>query len=130
MQTVTAAILMRGDKVFIGQRKSGKRMADLWEFPGGKLEPGETPEDCLAREMKEEFGVQIAIREFFGESVYHYEFGSIRLLAYLVDWTSGEMSPTDHQDCRWVAFKDLERYRFVPADIPFVQQLLRSHQSS
>lgn len=130
MQTVTAAILIREDKVFIGQRKAGKRMAHLWEFPGGKLEHGETPEDCLSREMKEEFGVQVAVREFFGESVYHYEYGSIRLLAFLVDWTGGEMSLLDHQDCRWVSFGDLERYDFVPADIPFVQRLRKTHQSS
>ena len=108
MQLVTAAILIRGDKVFIGQRKAGKRLEYLWEFPGGKLEAGETPEECLVREMREEFGIEVVVREYFGESVYRYEHGSIRLLAYLVDWMDGEISPTDHQDCRWVPFDDLE----------------------
>jgi 8-oxo-dGTP diphosphatase len=124
---VTAAILIRGDKIFIGQRKAGKRMAHLWEFPGGKLEGEETPEECLAREMKEEFGVDVAVRELFGESVYHYEHGTIRLLAYFVDWTGGEMSLTDHQDCKWVSFDDLENYEFAPADVPLVQELRRTH---
>jgi 8-oxo-dGTP diphosphatase len=124
MQAVTAAILIQGGKVFIGQRKAGKRHASLWEFPGGKVEQGETPQECLAREMREEFGVQVVVGASFGESVYHYDHGSIRLLAYLVDWTGGEMTPVDHQDCRWVPFTDLERYDFVPADIPFVQQLV------
>jgi 8-oxo-dGTP diphosphatase len=127
VQPVTAAILIREDKVFIGQRKAGKRLEYLWEFPGGKLEEGETPQECLVREMREEFGIEVRTREYFGESVYHYEQGSIRLMAYLVDWTGGEMSPTDHQDCRWVSFDDLENYEFVPADMPFVQKLRRDH---
>lgn len=126
MQIVTAAILIRGDKVFIGQRKFGKQLACLWEFPGGKMEDGETPQECLVREMREEFGVEVTIREFFGENTYHYKPGSIRLLAYLVDWTGGQLTPVDHQDCRWVSFDDLENYEFVPADIPFVQRLKKS----
>jgi len=126
MQTVTAAILIQDDKVFIGQRKSGKQMANLWEFPGGKLEDGETQQECLIREMREEFGVEVAVRDYFGESVYHYEHGSIKLVAYLVDWTGGEMSLSDHKDCRWVSFNDLEDYDFVPADMPFVQKLRKT----
>ena len=129
MRTVTAAILIRGDKVFIGQRKAGKRLEHLWEFPGGKLENGETQQDCLVREMREEFGIEVAVLEFFGESIYHYRHGSIRLVAYLVDWIDGEMSPIDHQDCRWVSFDDLKSYEFVPADVPFVQKLMRDHHA-
>ena len=123
MQTVTAAILIRGGKVLIGQRKAGKRMAHLWEFPGGKLEHGETPQECLVREIREELAVDVVIREFFGESVYHFEHGPVRLLAYRVEWTAGELTPLDHQDCRWVSFHDLGNYDFVPADLPFVRKL-------
>jgi 8-oxo-dGTP diphosphatase len=129
MRTVTAAILIRGDKVFIGQRKAGKQFEYLWEFPGGKLEDGETQQDCLVREMREEFGIEVAVLEFFGESIFHYTTGSIRLVAYLVDWIDGEMSPIDHQDCRWVSFDDLKSYEFVPADVPFVQKLMRDHNA-
>jgi 8-oxo-dGTP diphosphatase len=125
MRTVTAAILIRGDKVFIGQRKAGKQLENSWEFPGGKLETGETQRECLVREMREEFGVEVAVQEFFGESNYDYSHGSIRLVAYLVDWIDGEMSPVDHQDCRWVSFDDLKSYEFVPADVPFVQKLIK-----
>jgi 8-oxo-dGTP diphosphatase len=125
MQTVTAAILIDEDMIFIAQRKPGKRLAGLWEFPGGKLEAGETLHECLAREMKEEFGVEVVVREFFGESIYDYEHGAIRLLAYLIDWTGGEMVSVDHQDSRWVAFENLNDYEFVPADRPFVEKLQR-----
>lgn len=123
MQTVTAAILMQGGKVLIGQRKAGKQMAHLWEFPGGKLEHGETPEACLAREIKEELALDVAVRELFGESVYHYEHGPVRLLVYRVEEITGELTPLDHQECRWVAISDLGNYEFVPADIPIVQKL-------
>jgi 8-oxo-dGTP diphosphatase len=129
MRTVTAAILIQNDKVFIGQRKAGKQFENLWEFPGGKLEDGETQPECLAREMREEFGVEVAVRDYFGESIYDYSHGSIRLVAYLVDWIGGEMSPVDHQDCRWVAFHDLQSYQFVPADVPFVQKLMKKHHA-
>jgi len=98
-------------------------MAGYWEFPGGKVEDGETLQECLKREMKEEFGVDVVVREFFGESIYQYEHGSIRLLAYLIDWIGGEMSMVDHQDCRWVSFEDLKDFEFVPADLPFVEKL-------
>ncbi len=129
MQTVTAAILIQNHKVFIGQRKAGKQLEYLWEFPGGKLENGETPQECLAREMREEFGIEVSVQEFFGESIYHYKHGSIRLLAYVVDWTGGEMSLTDHESSRWVSFEELENYEFVPADLPFVHKLRRTHHA-
>lgn len=130
MRTVTAAILIQDSKVLIGQRKIGKQMGGLWEFPGGKLEEGETPQECLAREMQEEFGIEVNVGEFFEESVYHYETGTIRLLAYRVQWQSGDMNPTDHQDFRWVSFEDLSTYAFVPADKPFVAKLQQSSQAS
>ena len=129
MRIVTAAILIQEDKVFIGQRKPGKQFAHLWEFPGGKLESWETPQECLTREMKEEFGIEVTVREFFGKSLYNYENGNIRLLAYAADWTSGEMTPIDHQDCRWVSIDDLANYESVPADIPFVEKLRTTHHA-
>ncbi len=79
--------------------------------------------------MKEEFGIEVVVRQFFGETVYNYEHGAIRLVAYFVDWTGGEMSQIEHQDCRWVPFDDLEGYEFVPADLPFVQKLRSTFQT-
>ncbi len=126
MQTVTAAIMLKDDKVFIAQRRAGDRLAFKWEFPGGKLESGETPEECLHREMKEEFGIEVSVGKFFAESIYTYRHGTIRLVAYLTDWRSGDLQPTDHRDCRWVTIEDLASYELAPADTPLAEKLRRS----
>ena len=76
--SVTAAILVRDGKILIAQRKSSDHLAGKWEFPGGKIEYGETPEDCLKRELHEEFGIDTRIGVFLAESVYHYDRISIR----------------------------------------------------
>ncbi len=126
MQTVTAAIMLKDDKVFIAQRGAGDRLAFKWEFPGGKLENGETPEECLQREMKEEFGIEVSIGKFFAESIYNYRHGTIRLVAYLTDWKSGDLKPVDHRDCRWVTIEELASYELAPADTPLAEKLGRS----
>jgi hypothetical protein len=81
MIKVTAAILVKDRKVLIAKRKSTDKLPDKWEFPGGKIEPDETPQDCLAREMEEEFGITVSVGEFLGESVYHYDHGGPRLIS-------------------------------------------------
>jgi 8-oxo-dGTP diphosphatase len=121
--SVTAAILIKGDKVFIAQRKSTDHLAGKWEFPGGKIEPGETPEACLRRELQEEFGIDTQIGHFLAESVYHYEKISIRLLAYQATLSAGTLAPNDHDAIAWVAIHQLDQYDFAPADVPFVKML-------
>lgn len=122
---VTAAIWIENGRVLIARRRPGVSQAGLWEFPGGKVRPGETPEQCLQREIQEELGVHIAVERFFGESVYAYETKIIRLLAYRVSVKSGEVSLNDHAELAWVAVEDLGGYRFCPADVPLVQKLQR-----
>lgn len=123
MQTVTAAILAKQDKILIARRPASSHLANKWEFPGGKVEGEETPEACLARELKEELDIEAAIGAFLGESVYHYRHGSIRLLAYRAYWDGGEIDARDHDEIRWVSLAELDCYEFSPADVPFVQSL-------
>jgi len=123
MIDVTAAVWVENGRVLIARRRPGASQAGLWEFPGGKVRPGETPEHCLQREIQEELGVKIAVGEFFGESVYAYETKTIRLLAYRVSVKSGEISLNDHAELAWVAMADLSGYRFCPADVPLVRKL-------
>jgi 8-oxo-dGTP diphosphatase len=89
MIDVTAAILVKDGKILIAKRKSSDKIPDKWEFPGGKLEAGETPRECLKREIQEEFGIDVSVGEFLGESMYHYDLGPIRLLAYRAWWKGG-----------------------------------------
>jgi mutator protein MutT len=123
MIDVTAAILIENGRVLIARRRPGASQAGMWEFPGGKVRPGESPAQCLKREILEELGIEIAVGEFFGESVYAYEDKTIRLLAYRVRAEGGEMSRNDHAELAWVAIADLGRYRFCPADVPFTEKL-------
>ncbi len=124
MIDVTAAILVKDGKVLIAQRKPDDKQPDKWEFPGGKIEAGESARECLKREMQEEFGIDVRVSEFLGESVYHYPHGSIRLLAYLVKWQAGELALRDHANYAWVNYDRLKEFDFASADLPFVRKLI------
>jgi 8-oxo-dGTP diphosphatase len=123
MKKVTAAVLVKNGKILIAKRKADDRQANKWEFPGGTVEPNETPEECLKREMQEEFGIYVSVGSFLGESVYHYDHGSIKLLVYRSHWDSGKITLKDHADYKWVSSEQLVEYDFAPADIPFVEKL-------
>jgi len=125
MIEVVAAILFNdNDKVFISRRKSGKPLAGYWEFPGGKIEEGETPEEGLRREIFEELNIQIEIESFFGENIHDYGEFSIRLLTYKGCISDGEITLTDHDAFEWVSVEELQKFIFAPADIPFVDALM------
>jgi 8-oxo-dGTP diphosphatase len=122
--TVTAAVLEKDGRVLIARRKRGGRLADKWEFPGGKLEDGETPKECLRRELREELNIDVAVGGFVGRSCHRYPHGEIELLAYRVVHLSGEFQLHDHKEIRWVLPADLPSHDFSAADIPIVKLLL------
>lgn len=126
MIRVTAAILIENGRVLIAKRKANDKLANKWEFPGGKIEAGESPEECLHREIQEEFQVEISVGRFFGESKYHYEHADIHLLAYIANLERGELTPTSHAEYRWVYADELHKYDFAPADKPFVEKIQNS----
>jgi 8-oxo-dGTP diphosphatase len=120
---VTAAILAKDGRIIIAQRKRSDPLAGKWEFPGGKIEPGETPEACLARELKEEFAIDATIGKFLGSHVHRYEHICIELMAYRAYWVGGVLKMNDHKSFRWVAVDQLKAFDFAPADLPFVEGL-------
>ena len=126
MIDVTAAILVKDGKILIAKRKPEDKQPDKWEFPGGKIEAGETAPQCLKREMQEEFGIDVRVGKFLGESIYHYPHahGSIRLLAYLAQWQAGDLALKEHADYAWVQCDQLEGFDFTSADLPFVRKLV------
>jgi 8-oxo-dGTP diphosphatase len=123
MIEVTASIISRDNRVLIAQRPANDRLAGKWEFPGGKIEPGETPEECLKREIREEFDVEIEVLEYFGQSIYTYKNGKIKLMAYLCKWISGEFTLKVHSRIRWVGYDELDLFDYAPADIPLAEKL-------
>lgn len=123
IKVVTAAIIMLGNKVLIAQRGPNEDLAGKWEFPGGKLELGETLQECLKREIREEFDVDIDVQDFYGESIYKYEISCIRLMAFWCKWISGNFNLKVHSRVEWVNYDELILYDFAPADIPLVGKL-------
>lgn len=124
VRTVTAAVLFRDGKLLIARRPAGDPLANKWEFPGGKMEAGETPEACLARELKEELDIEVEVGGFLGESVHRYQHGTIRLLAFQACWKNGKLKARAHGAVTWVSVGELDDYDFAPADMPFVEKLM------
>lgn len=125
MIKVTAAIIAERGKVFIARRKPTVKLGNLWEFPGGKVEDGETPEQCLKRELHEEFEIDVRIGKYLGTSVHEYEFGTIELMAYKTQVISGEFKLNDHVEIVWTSVDEINRFEFVAADLPFVEMIRR-----
>ena len=123
MPKVTAAVIERDGFVLIARRKKSDYFGSVWEFPGGKIEPGESPEECLRRELREELGIETAIGARLGAFHYESEFMDIELLAYQASILSGEPVLNDHEEVRWVRFGDLPDYVFAGPDLPLVKIL-------
>lgn len=129
MIEVAAAIIRDElDRILIARRRPGKSQAGLWEFPGGKLEPGESPEDCLRRELREEMSIEIEVGGFFAENEHAYGDTVIRLIAYDAVYVRGDIRLTDHDLVEWVEAGALYQYEFAPADVPFVNRLMPLNQ--
>jgi 8-oxo-dGTP diphosphatase len=124
MRDVTAAIWVAGGRVLIARRGPGDALAGRWEFPGGKVEPGEAPAAGLRRELAEEFGVDVPVGEFFGESVYRYDRGAIRLLAYRIAAAPVPLELRVHDQVCWADRAELAAADLLPADVPLARQLL------
>ena len=123
MKEVTAAIIIHDHQVLIAQRGPGQNLAGKWEFPGGKIEAGESPEACLVREIKEELDIEIEVVDFFAESRYRYEAGEIRLLAFTAKWIDGALKAKEHSQICWIKPGQLTNFDYAPADVPFVDRL-------
>jgi 8-oxo-dGTP diphosphatase len=124
MKTVTAAVVIREKRVLIARRAAGQSNAGMWEFPGGKIEKNETPEECLARELKEELNVESTIHEKITESAYTYDHGSFVICAYKVTLNSEIQMLTVHDEIKWVDVDNVREYPLSPADIPIAEHII------
>lgn len=123
MQKVTAAVIEKDGKILIARRKRGDSQAGKWEFPGGKLEPGETHEACLRRELREELGIETEVGAFFCSSRFAYPHMDVELLVYKTSYVSGELVLHDHDRVEWIAPEALSEADFCEADKPVVRRL-------
>ena len=126
MRTVVAAVIERTDRRFlIGQRKRDDTSPLKWEFPGGKVEPGETPQAALARELKEELGATLQKSMPIGRTVHKYAATpeDLEILFYAVEIGESEISPRAFEQIAWVLPKELGDYDFLAANAQLVAQL-------
>ncbi|OEE70090.1 thiamine-phosphate phosphorylase [Enterovibrio norvegicus FF-33] len=120
---VVAGVIADGQRVLITQRYDQDSEAGLWEFPGGKVEEGETDQEALARELIEELSVEVKVGDFLLETLHHYPNKSILLRSYSCEVLKGDVTLHCHQAMAWVSPEALSRYTFSGADKPLVRQL-------
>ena len=120
---VVAAVIQREDKYFVARRKTGKHLEGFWEFPGGKIEEGESPETSLQRELQEEFGVTVEVGTFLGENTHDYGSAIIRLKAYRVLSSEELKESVDHDMIKWCTLDQLKRLQLAPADVPLLEHI-------
>jgi mutator protein MutT len=120
---VTAGLLQQDGMVLITKRPAGSHLAGYWEFPGGKQEGGETLEECLEREMKEELGVDVRAEKPLLNVDHEYANRIISLYLFQCTHLSGELKPLACEEIRWVHPEDLTQYRFPPPDEKIIQLL-------
>lgn len=113
---VAAAVVLDRGRVLLTQRAEGTHLEGLWEFPGGKLEPGESPEEALVRECREECGIEIAVTNILEVTFHRYPDKDVLLLFYRCSIVSGEVRHLQVNAHAWVAPDELDRYDFPPAD--------------
>lgn len=126
MLIVTAGIIEKNGQYLIAKRKDGVCLGCNWEFPGGKLDPGETPEECLKRELFEELSIETSIGDFVCSTEFCCGEKKITLLAYKVVYLSGEIKIVDHEEFKWVTLEEMRDYDFVKADLAIVDKLFSS----
>ena len=122
---VAAALVFRGGRLLIARRPTGKLLEGLWEFPGGKLEPGETCRDCLQRELREELGIEVGVGPRIAIVEHDYPWTTVRIHFHRCFLVSGKPEPLECSEVEWVDAGMFEGREFPPADVP-VLNLLRS----
>ena len=124
MRQVTAAVIIEDDLLFLARRGPGEKLAGLWELPGGKMEPGETLQQCLERELLEELAMASKAGVVLAQSTHVYEHGSFEMLALSVTRLS-DYEPTVHDLVSWVSRDDLSALELAPADLALIAELQR-----
>src|SRR5699024_2180736 len=125
---VVGAVITEGDKVFCAQRGTEKSLPLMWEFPGGKIEAGEIPQEALQREIKEEMKCEITVGEKVEHTIYEYDFGIVHLTTYFCKLVEGSPKLTEHVDFKWLSASELKTLKWAPADIPAIEKIVSVYE--
>lgn len=116
MIQVVAGIIYKDGKILIAKRNLKKDQGGKWEFPGGKVEKGETNEEALKREIKEELDADIEVKEYVGENEFHYPEKDVKLIFYKAKLISDVVKLLEHEDYKWIKIEEFSKYDFAEAD--------------
>lgn len=122
---VVGAVVVREGVILCAQRSNAMSLPGLWEFPGGKIEDGESPQEALVREMREELLCDIQVGAHVETTSHEYDFGVVTLSTYYATLTASEPHLTEHSEIRWIPARDLHSVAWAPADIPAVNHIIR-----
>lgn len=122
---VVGAVVVRDGTILSAQRSQSMSLPGMWEFPGGKIEAGETPQQALRREMQEELLCVVEIGEQVEATTHEYDFGIVTLTTFYATLVDGEPQLTEHSEIRWIPAGRLDSVGWAPADIPAVNQIMR-----
>lgn len=119
--SVVGAVIVRNDEILCAQRGLSGSLGGMWEFPGGKIEPSETPREALEREIREELLCEVHVGAEVTTTTHEYDFGIVSLTTFFCELISGEPQLTEHEATRWLPKKRLLELEWAPADIPAVE---------
>lgn len=125
---VSCAIIEHQGRVLVVQRSTHMKQALMWEFPGGKVEAGETAEQCIVREIREELNIGILPLRQLSAHTHTYEKGSILLIPFICKWIEGRLELKEHKTARWLLPEELKELDWSPADVPVTEAYLTQHQ--
>ncbi|MEL4024928.1 (deoxy)nucleoside triphosphate pyrophosphohydrolase [Lysinibacillus endophyticus] len=123
VHVVGAIIENENNEIFCALRGPKMSLPNYWEFPGGKIEAGETPEQALKREIQEEFNCSINVGKKVEDTTYEYEKVIVRLETYMAKLVEGLPTALEHADTKWVARNEIMKLNFAPADVPAVEKI-------
>ena len=127
MTEVVAALVWEGEKFMICQRPAHKARGLLWEFVGGKVEPGESREEALIRECREELAVTLTVGDLFMDVVHEYPDLTVHLSLYHAAIDQGVPQKLEHNDIRWITPAEIPHYEFCPADVEILQKITEEY---
>ena len=128
MTEVVAALIWRGEKFMICQRPAHKARGLLWEFVGGKVEVGETREEALIRECREEIGLQLSVGEVFMDVTHEYPDLTVHLTLFHATIAQGEPQKLEHNDIQWITPQEISNYDFCPADVEILAKIRQCYE--
>ena len=129
MTEVVAALIWKDDKFMICQRPAHKARGLLWEFVGGKVESGETKEQALIRECKEELDIILSVSDIFMELIHEYPDITVHLTLFNATIAEDEPKKLEHNDIRWITPSEIPNYDFCPADKEILKKIIKEHEN-